>query len=484
MAGAGLGATGGALVSPAATVISSSSFGASNATTYTISTGGRYLLKDSVAFSPASGIPAISITGDNIILDLGGQTVSQGNSQADSIGVNIATTVNNVIVKNGQIKGFTGESIKIGTSCTNITIDNMHIDSGIDTGISFVGSSGSEIIGCTVKNCVISNNTGAGEASTDAYGIKIANADGILIEDTDIIGMRTSSAANDSYGCYITTATNIVLRNVHSGSHNGAECCAFYATSTVGLQMYNCEASGCSSYKTSGTGVVGYFIGSSQGCILDECVSVGHKAVFSSYGVYLTSSTGVVVQNCKALGHSIVGSTANSRCSGFYSDRGVGNVWDGCEAAGNMGASATTSIVTGFMLNLGEYQATFNNCIARGNGDITSTAKAYGFWMRHDGSFARGVRNSHIKGCSAISNCSVTSNSAIGFYDDLTPNTKNLFIDNYAYGNSVTEGLTGTVSTNNYNVTMVGTFNLISANITSILNLANKPLYYNVGINA
>jgi ribosomal protein L24 len=481
MAGAGLSATGGASVSPAATIISSSSFGASNATTYTISSAGRYLMKDSAAFSPASGIPAISITVDNVILDLGGQTLSQGNSQADSIGINITTTTNNVIIKNGQIKGFTGESIKVGTSCTNVTIENIHIDSGIDTGISFAGSSGSEIVACTVKNCTISNNTGAGEASTVAYGIKIANSDGILIEDTDIIGMRTSSNANNSYGCYISTATNIVLKNVHSGSHNGAECCAFYATSAVGLQMYNCQAAGCSSYKTTNTGVVGYFITSSRGCILDECVSIGHRAVFSNYGVYLSACTGVIVQDCKAQGHSIVGSTANAHCSGFYSDKGVGNVFDNCEASGNTGSTAATSIVTGFRLTHGEYQTTLNNCIARGNGDISTASKAYGFWIRYD-STTGSVRNCQIKGCSSTSNCSSTTQQAIGFYDDQATSSKNLFIDNYAYGNTVS--LIGVLTTTNYSINMTGTFNVTTAGIGSILNLASKPLYYNVDITA
>ncbi len=460
------------------TSITSNSFGNSTNLTYSILEAGRYQLRDSIIFNPSTAKTSIYINSNDVILDLGGQTLTlkRDNATENILGIEIASNCSNVTIRNGQITGFSGESIKIGLGCTNIIIENIHINNAKNTGIVFAGTQNNKIISCSLKNILIANISGLGNSTLKAYGIKITHAEGITIEDSKIIGMRTGSTQNDSYGCHITNSKNIVLNDVHSGSHDGAECCAFYVKNSSIIQMNNCEAAGCTSYTNSTTGASGFCFNSSNGCILDECISIGHTGKYSSYGTRFSSCTGIIMKKCNSLGNQLSSDNVeNSHCCGFYSEQGSGNTWHNCEASSNSGGSADGSFVAGFLLDNGECQSTITHCIAQSNGDLTFTARSYGFWLSNA---TADINHCHIKDCSALNNCSGTQGGAIGFYDDRVDSTLNLFVDNYAYGNL------GSTTTTNYNVTIAppGVFNLTDANSGNILDLASKPLYYNISI--
>lgn len=442
-------------------------------------TGTNYILKTTQSAVTADAI-VIGTNDHDIVIDLGGNTLL-GNGSVDTAidGITIANNVENIVIKNGSIRNFSGDGITVGANCKNIHLENLHITDCMRNSINFLGNaSDTPIIGCTIKNCIISDGDGSFGTGLDGapVGINLAFCEGIIVEDTHIVAMKASETTENSYGCLITSCTDVKMKNVLSGIHAGADVHGFSVVSSVGVRFDGCEATGCYSFKTTGTGAAGFIFNTSKSCIMNDCLSSGHEGLHESYGVYINACTGIIMNHCAAIGNTVsLSSAANSKCAGFFSAGGVGNVWRDCVSSGNKGAAVATSIVSGFELTKGEYQSSLINCIAEGNGDTLVEAKAYGFFL-NDYALARDISSCQINNCQAIGNCSVTASGAIGFYDNRAT-TKNMFVDNFAYGNNAN----GT--TDNYNVTpATGSFNEIEADIGGILDLANKPNYFNVSI--
>ena len=194
--------------------------------------------------------------------------------------------------------------------------------------------------------------------------------------------------------------------------------------------------------------------------------------------VYLWCCTGIRVENSKSINNrvSLLSGIITTVATGFHSQACVGNVFIDCEAGGMQAANDDDSVASGFKLTGGEYQSSILNCTSEGNGDLYRAGLGYGFFIAKDTSDGP-VRFCRISNCSAIGNSSSSSSGGIGFYDDSSTTTNCLYTDNFGFGN------VGASTTDNYNITVSpGTFNEIEADIGGILDLANKPNYYNVSI--
>lgn len=98
--------------------------------TFVIDSPGKYVLEQDISFMPTVDYtPAINILSDNVILNLCGHTLSQGNLQPNAYGVQIGQGYNysdpnavlqNVTIQNGTIRNFTA----IGVFCWNGSFDD------------------------------------------------------------------------------------------------------------------------------------------------------------------------------------------------------------------------------------------------------------------------------------------------------------------------------------------------------------------------
>jgi parallel beta-helix repeat protein len=118
---------------------------------YTISRSGVYTLTSA---KTASGVPNISITANNVTLDLGGNTLTGGTNGIEIMG-------NNVTVKNGTTSGMTQSGVLVqGNGCR---IDNCDMVSCV-TGIMLQNSNQS-----VIENCRVRNMTQAGVSLVASY---------------------------------------------------------------------------------------------------------------------------------------------------------------------------------------------------------------------------------------------------------------------------------------------------------------------------
>jgi len=108
----------------------------------TIDTPGVYKIDE-------SGSCCITIDADDVVIDLQGHTLICTTGPA----IEILSGHKNILIKNGSIKGDgSDDGIFTGTGCELVRVEDISIYS-CDNGISFNGSSGTEIKGCSAVNC-------------------------------------------------------------------------------------------------------------------------------------------------------------------------------------------------------------------------------------------------------------------------------------------------------------------------------------------
>ena len=145
----------------------------------------------------ASGVPNISITANNVTLDLGGNTLTGGTN-------GIEVTGNNVTVKNGTITGMSQNGLLVqGSGCH---VENCDVVASV-IGISLQSSSECVVENCRVRNmtqtgvslqstwtssvrgCEISGIHGVGSV----YGVLVQNGGNNTLEKCTVRDLQTNS---------------------------------------------------------------------------------------------------------------------------------------------------------------------------------------------------------------------------------------------------------------------------------------------------
>lgn len=468
-----------------ATILSARDFGIGLVASKTINSPGTYILTQDVGFNSVNDSSiGIDITSDNVTLDLGGHTLYYANT-ADRVNGIQVTGASNILIKNGNIAKFTGEEIIIRANCRGVTIENITIIGGGGqscSGIHFEGNAATndatKVLNSTIRNCTVENADGIG--ADEAYACKIAFSENILIEDCNFL--RSEAATGETaYGVWLVSCTNVQVTNCYSAGHKGGvDAYGFKIESSKSCFFENCIASGCYAIDNNNT-IYGFHISGDgdapHGHYFKNCQAVGNEAFLVCYGFRLDTAHNNYFENCLARANHQTTTGGTSLVTGFSLESALHNTFINCESSANNGVTGDlTDYVAGFALTTSSKQNAFINCTARNNGNINSSpTKAYGFYVAGAGS-----DYCEFRSCKAITNCTDSNGTAYGFFDTATPDgTTNLYIDNFAFGN------TNTTTVDNYNIVVpVGTFAELGADIGSLLDLANKPLYYNIGISS
>lgn len=168
----------------------------------TISAPGNYCLKGNLSASTASSqygpnVGAITITADDVVLDLGGYEIKNTNTDPatnlNTMGILAQGPNNNVTVKNGRITGYY-DGVEIVANpglITNTVVDSISVYGYLHNGVKVEG------LGNIVRNCQIN----VGTYTTTNQGI-VARGAGNTVVNNDIVGVNASTG-DDSIGILV-----------------------------------------------------------------------------------------------------------------------------------------------------------------------------------------------------------------------------------------------------------------------------------------
>ena len=461
----------------------------------------------------ATGLNDITLEGIRIS-NIAGKAINIGNScynvrvknteldtcTATSIGITVGTTCYDILMDGLRLSNITSDGINIGTGCYGITMRNGFITNCTGMGINLASNThGIQVAGLTITGCssgilsagtsggIIDNCTVSRNVGTAAFGCKLVTSQNIIIQKSNFF--ESISAGNPVMGVWLETCTNIACSNVLSGGHTGSLAYGFKLdTNCLGCSFDSCIARGdFATSTTAGQGAYGFYLSATAGCTFTSCVSTSNQGTVQGFGYYLTGCSSNNFFGCKALQNSVTSGSATALAAGFCSIGGSSNRWQQCEANGQNAGNVTSTAGYGAMgFYVGnEAQSSLYQCRALGNGAFsTHAATAAGFYF--DALQNAACKCLEIRECAANSNCTsaTTGATAYGFWDSSTA-TSNIFIDCYAASNS--DSATPRVVTNySANLPIGGTtpanFPRVEASIDGYLDIANKPLFFNVSI--
>jgi len=173
----------------------------------TIDTQGIYCLTGNLATAQTSG-NAITITANNVTLDLNGWKVGGQAAGTATAANGIYSTANNVTIKNGIVRGF-HYGIYLGGRGS--VVQDMLVDNNTEDGIYVTGS------GAVIEhNQVI--DTGGSTLSSNMYARGIlANGNGSRVSDNTVSGV-TSSGTASALGIVLGSSDGTIRDNVVSNA--------------------------------------------------------------------------------------------------------------------------------------------------------------------------------------------------------------------------------------------------------------------------
>jgi parallel beta-helix repeat protein len=205
----------------------------------TISTPGSYYVTGDLTGS--QGNPGITITTDNVTIDLNGFTLI---GVSFSFAAITGTSRKNITIRNGSFRNWPSTAVGCGT-CTNVRLSDLR---SIGNGGGFSVGDGSEIVrclaadstnrgfiatsGCVISFCIATGNDDGGfqvisnnllhdntATNNDDHGFEVTGT-GNRIDSNHAINNDNSSTP--SFGFKISGTNNLVIRN-SAAANNGGE---------------------------------------------------------------------------------------------------------------------------------------------------------------------------------------------------------------------------------------------------------------------
>ena len=237
-----------------------------NTATLTITQPGAYVLMGNVTVTAGNGI---TISAQNVTLDLNGFTVSSTATPATGTGIFLPTG-SNFTIRNGHIRGtsqvvnpstFTVIGFQIGidaTVATNVRIEQVSVDAVADYGISLYDGSG-VIESCSARYC---GTTGLRASQVlDSIALKcggtaIYAGTARDVNSTPVANGIASNCTGESLdggrGIFATTATNCYGTSISGWGLDAQEATNCHGATKTGTRGLN-----VSSTATGCTGMIG-----------------------------------------------------------------------------------------------------------------------------------------------------------------------------------------------------------------------------------
>ena len=206
----------------------------------TITKPGNYALRKSLVYAHKAGMPlaAITINCDDVKIDLLGNTISidrEISKTYETAGI-FANERNNLVLRNGSLKGFFRGIYLEGTNGSNHLVDGIEVIDSTFLGIQVKGR------GSIIRNNfvnVVGRSQGASSYTALRYGMDIIGA-ACVVKNNRVLDItpNTASVSNTSYGIYIhDSEAAVVLGNDVINTNQ-----SFLNFNSRGIKMLNCYA--------------------------------------------------------------------------------------------------------------------------------------------------------------------------------------------------------------------------------------------------
>lgn len=264
---------------------------------FVIKEPGIYCLADNFTLSNSIVCPtAITIEADNVVLNLGGFTISGGFR-----GIDIQDCSLNVTVKNGVIRTTNAEGIRVGKGSKNIHLFDLKI---IDVnkagtcdgcaGILFNGVINDNIRDSIVQNVVVTDCVGTGIKLDFCEDCKLFNC---CVQDV------TSSPLFDANGYFVLNGEGNFFDHCLTSSimavHATKNARGFFADASHDPAFIDCKAIDCIS---NNAGSFGFHILNSQCALAINCSSaeISSNIPLSALGFFSQTSISTIFKGCFA----------------------------------------------------------------------------------------------------------------------------------------------------------------------------------------
>lgn len=446
-----------------------------NAATFLINSPGYYCLQSDAPYAPVANSIAITVTSDNVVIDLGNFNLYQTNASANVTAIvlgDLGTQVlKNVTIKNGSIANFTNAGILANNMNTILPFQNLNFfdlnvlecgthNTSLDaSGINLTSNRSHNLYDSSVLTAY--NNVRIERCNVNkCYGrgsIQVFTGSNVIIKncqannlssnlDLSIFGYRLVCRDLQMSECQ---GNNTVSTSVSSINQIGGMSCCY----SMNMDVYNCQFN--NTYGESGFVTCGMDCSNVQNSIFDKCQfngTLGGALAALIEGVYmqtdslqLTQGNGLKFSNCQFNNTSVSSDNLNINVfiAGFSGITVRNIIFDNCQATNIMtissGFNAYGFYVGTFAENAEPYYANsrniiFKNCVAA---DISGTnGSAFGYFMAQGDGNITGQQAS--LGNTIIENCiaqhiysNTTYGSVAGIYQGL-----DMILTNYVYASS------------------------------------------------
>lgn len=400
------------------------------ATELIITDPGTYKLGANITFNGTTGPDeVVFIDANDVVLDLNGFVLSQGNATASIDGIVINQQRSNITIRNGIIRNVTRKGIVVNQGCNTITLENISIQNCVAGGAEFVGTAANQIQDCTINNCKI---------------------------------IACCTALPSDFVLSLTQCVRTYVRNSMFSTNGVAG-----RTLSV-IRLDTCEDCDCSTIKVvnnTGSSVIGFDVVSSSGCRFTNCLfssntATGAASTVTGFNFSGTSNTFHMLAHCFAIGNTSVGT---NRGFDLEAANTVGNMFFDCICLDN---TASAGAIQGFNL-AGGVAVTTNNIFMR---CIADQLSASGVGNNADGFLVAGSDFGMMIDCissyhtSANNLASGLTFSATGAGGDFWTIMNGLFIHSAGSSDANSFGINRVAGTNNLFMKNVGFSNGTTAN--------------------
>lgn len=303
------------------------------AATQYITQQGLYVLASDITGDDAlGGSGIITVSGSNITIDLDGHTVTQGSGINTSVhGIYCAPNAQNVTIKNGIIRGVSGNGIRIEPGCSRIALENITCIDCLEGHILGAGDIDSQIGGILVERCSFTVST----SIIPSYILSITHSADVQISDVlihDIASVESSLTGIIVSECSGTSIEKTIIRGIAAKSLTGIfvsqspdsslnDCFIHDCTTTetcIGLYIHKDRGSSVFSadihdllVSGSNAEAIGFLCDETIGTGLSHCIArsiQAEEANSSAYGFKIINSDRLLQRNCTA---SLIETTLN-----------------------------------------------------------------------------------------------------------------------------------------------------------------------------
>ncbi len=310
---------------------------------FKISESGYYFLSTDLQATPGkAGLAVIYIDASDVVLDLGNRSIVVGahSTIPNTVGIQLASGVNNITIMNGTISGY-GPNASIltgisGFNNTNVALENIQILKCTVAGINLneaknlflkkIHVYGTGSIGINLYNCldgVITESSFSGcsaetEVTTDnAFGFGADKCRNFVLEN--VATTNNTSKSGCAFGIYLSACTGFICEKISTSSNtvtgSGKLCAGIRLLGTSGCSFTSCSANNNKGLHQDTTALGFSVANRSNGNNFNNCESMNNIGGNSAAGVWISASKNTTLQNCASVGNCSV----NSAAYGFFS---------------------------------------------------------------------------------------------------------------------------------------------------------------------